>query len=161
MRPLLYWLSFNRPRPRWIVHGLIFFEQLFCQFKVLFRNPQPHTASNFCSQWMHAVHVLVAQETVYPTRVKQAFGHVRFMQAIEGGGCGQLLRFSPIGELAICPENWRLAFPGMPWCLPFCLPWRSTGQTAWPPERVLPAKSYSCPDSPLPCSIEWRAAPCR
>ena len=41
---------------------------------------------------MNAVHVLIAQETVYATGVQQAFRDVRLMQVIENGGCGKLVR---------------------------------------------------------------------
>ena len=64
-----------------------------CQFNILLRHLQPHAADDFTGQRMHAMHVLIAQETVYATGVQQAFGDVRFMQVIENGSSGKLIRF--------------------------------------------------------------------
>src|SRR5579864_3016724 len=98
--------SFYRPGACRIFRRYVFLEQLFCQLHILLRNLQPHTADDFTGKRMHAMHVLIAQETVYPTRVQQTLGDVRFMQVIENSGSGKLVWF-PVWMHGYLP--WKLA----------------------------------------------------
>src|SRR5882724_4783552 len=86
--------SFYRPRTRRIFRRFVLFEQLFYQLHILLRDLQPHATNNFTGQRMNAVHVLIAQETVYATGVQQTLGNIRLMQVIEDGGSGKLVRFA-------------------------------------------------------------------
>src|SRR6185312_16093298 len=62
---------FYRPRSRRIFRWRVFLEQLFCQLNILLGNLQPHAANHFTGQGMNAMHVLIAQETVYATGLQQ------------------------------------------------------------------------------------------
>src|SRR5579859_975280 len=153
------WL-FYRPGARRIFRGFVFLEQLYCQFNVLLGDLQPHAAGDFSCQRMNAVHVLIAQETVYATGVQQPFGNIGLMQVIENGRCLELVRV-PVWMHVTCPGSWLGVSPEKPWCLPFCLPLHSICRTAWLQGKALPAMPCSCPGLRLPCSTGSPAAPCR
>src|SRR6476469_6997063 len=146
--PLIINQSFYRPRASRIFRRCVFLEQLFCQLNILLRDLQPYAADDFTGQRMHAMHVLIAQETVYATGVQQTLGDVRLMQVIENSSSGKLVWF-PVWMHVTCPGNSRRAFPERLWCLPSCLPWRSTCRRESLQERALPVVSCSCPDSRL------------
>src|SRR5207248_1494678 len=128
--------------------------------KILLGYLQPHAAGDLCCERMDPVHVLIAQETVYATRVQQPFGNIGLMQVVEDSRCLKLVRV-PVWVHATCPGNWPRAFPEKPRCLRPCRRSRSRCRTAWLPGKALPAMSCSCPDSPLPCSTGSPAEPCR
>src|SRR6478672_9794561 len=104
--PLIINQSFYRPRASRIFRRCVFLEQLFCQLNILLRHLQPHAADDFTGQRMHAMHVLIAQETVYATGVQQTLGDVRLMQVIENGGRGKLVWF-PVWMHGYLP--WKFA----------------------------------------------------